>query len=78
MKFYRRGHLITLSLFDGSDPKAFRSWVKDINKYCAIVSADEDRKKRVTFDTSHGVVSSFIERYLRDNQTHHIENLSLN
>ena len=56
-----------IQAFDGSDPKKFRQWVKEISKYCTIVSADEDRKKRVTFGTSRGVVSSFIERFLREN-----------
>ena len=67
-EFSSQGAFNHIQPFDGSDPKAFRPWVKEINKYCAIVSADEDRKKRVTFGTSRGVVSSFIERFLRDNQ----------
>ena len=52
--------------FDGTNPKAFRPWIKEVRKYCELVSADDDRIKRVLYGTSRGVVSSFIERFFRD------------
>ena len=64
-----------IQAFDGSDPKTFRPWVKEISKYCTIVSADEDTKKRVTFGTSRGVVSSFIQHFLRENPGSAYQNL---
>ena len=54
--------------YDGSDPKAFRSWIKEVSKYGVLVNADDDRLKRLLFGTSKGVVSSFIERFLRERE----------
>ena len=53
--------------FDGTNPKCFRSWIKDVTKYGVLVNADDDRLKRLYFGTAKGVVSSFIERFLRAN-----------
>ena len=57
-----------ISSFDGSDPKNFRSWIKEVSKYGVLVNADDDRLKRLLFGTSKGVVSSFIERFLRERE----------
>ncbi len=34
--------------FDGN-PKNFRDWIKQIDKYCKLTNANEDRKKLVAY-----------------------------
>lgn len=54
--------------YDGTDPKQFRNWIKEVSKYGVLVNANDDRLKRLLFGTSKGVVSSFIERFLRERE----------
>ena len=35
--------------FDGTNPKAFRPWIKEVRKYCVLVFAGDDRIKRTHF-----------------------------
>ena len=52
-----------ISTYNGDNPRLFRSWIKEVTKYCVIINADDDRRKRILFGTARGVVSSFIERF---------------
>ncbi|KAK6167882.1 hypothetical protein SNE40_021811 [Patella caerulea] len=44
------------------DPKLFKEWIKNIEKYCVLATVSEDRVKLVAFQSSRGVVSHFIQR----------------
>lgn len=46
------------------DPKEFRNWVKQIEKYSFMNETPEDKVKMVAYKTSAGPVSDFIERYI--------------
>ncbi|ESO98605.1 hypothetical protein LOTGIDRAFT_174140 [Lottia gigantea] len=52
--------------FDG-DPKKFREWTRSIEKYSILASITGDRMKLIAYQTSKGVVSNFIRRYLDAN-----------
>ena len=49
--------------FDGN-PKNFRDWVKQIEKYCKLTSLPEARKRLIAYQSSKGAVSGFINRYM--------------
>lgn len=57
-------HLI--NPFDG-DPKKFKTWIKEVEKFCLLGGCDDDRRKRVAFQTCKGTVSDFVQRYLISN-----------
>ena len=46
------------------DPSKFRGWMKDIEKFAIISGANDERKINTAFQTSKGVVSDFISRFL--------------
>ena len=48
--------------FDGQ-PSRFRTWMKAIDKYAAIVGANDVRKAITAYQTSSGVVSDFVKRF---------------
>ena len=49
--------------FDGN-PKNFRDWVKQIEKYCKLTGLPEARKRLIAYQSSKGAVSGFINRYM--------------
>ena len=49
--------------FDGN-PKHFRDWVKQIEKYCKLTGLPEARKRLIAYQSSKGAVSGFINRYM--------------
>ena len=48
--------------FDGQ-PSRFRTWMKAIDKYAAVVGANDARKVIIAYQTSSGVVSDFVKRF---------------
>ena len=52
-----------LDLFSG-EAKDFRDWVKSIDKCHVLMGGDVERKMRIAYQTSSGVVSDFIQRYM--------------
>ena len=52
-----------LQCFDGN-PKNFRDWVKQIEKYCKLTDLPEARKRLIAYQSSKGAVSGFINRYM--------------
>ena len=52
-----------VQVFDGN-PKNFRDWIKQIEKYCKLTNIPEARKKLVAFQASKGAVSGYIQRYM--------------
>ncbi|ESP03278.1 hypothetical protein LOTGIDRAFT_171625 [Lottia gigantea] len=57
------GVVTIIDSFEG-DPKAFREWTRSIEKYAVLASIPNDRMKLIAYQTSKGVVSNFIRRYL--------------
>ena len=45
------------------EPKKFKEWVKSIEKYAVLTNLDNDKIKRVAYQSSRGPVSDFIRRY---------------
>ena len=52
--------------FDG-DSKEFKAWLKSIEKYAKINDLNDERKKKICFQTATGLVSDFIHRFLNEN-----------
>ena len=52
-----------VQVFDGN-PKNFKDWIKQIEKYCKLTNLPEARKKLAAFQASKGAVSSYIQRYM--------------
>ena len=50
-----------VSRFDGN-PKKLREWIKSIEKYGVLVNADEDLIKLISYQSSVGAVSGYIQR----------------
>lgn len=61
--------------YDG-DPKKYKDWVKSIEKYAVLTNLDNDRIKRVAYQSSRGPVSDFIRRYHDNNPGHTWNQLS--
>ena len=61
-----------ISPYEG-EPKKFKEWVKSIEKYAVLTNCDNDRIKRVAYQSSRGPVSDFIRRY-QDNHPNHTWN----
>ena len=53
--------------FDGSDPKKYREWVKEIEKYGKLNAIAPGTFTNVAFMTSSGPVSDFLTRYQETN-----------
>jgi hypothetical protein len=53
-----------ITKFSG-DPKKFKGWIKEINKFALLSGADEPRKKLVALQSSEGPVSDFLQRFLQ-------------
>ncbi|XP_060575694.1 uncharacterized protein LOC132733112 [Ruditapes philippinarum] len=46
------------------DPKQFKEWLKEVEKYAVLVQANQDRTKLIAYQSCRGPVSDFIHRYL--------------
>ncbi|ESP03464.1 hypothetical protein LOTGIDRAFT_171401 [Lottia gigantea] len=62
------GVVTIIDSFEG-DPKAFREWTRSIEKYAVLASIPTERMKLIAYQTSKGVVSNFIRRYLDTHPT---------
>ena len=51
--------------FDGQ-PSRFRTWMKAIDKYAAVVGANDAQKVIIAYQTSIGVVSDFVKWFLEE------------
>ena len=49
--------------FEG-DPRKFKTWVKEIEKYARLVRLENDTIPNIAYQTSSGSVSDFIKRYI--------------
>ena len=49
------------------DPRKFREWVEQIEKYAFMTELQADKIKLVAYKTSAGPISYFIERYITNN-----------
>ena len=61
--FNAQGVSQIVQCFDGN-PKSFRDWVKQIEKYCKLTGLPEARKTLIAYQSSKGAVSGFINRYM--------------
>ena len=52
-----------VSTFSG-DPKKFQGWLKEVEKFAVLSQLPEENKRLVAYQTSSGVVSDFIARFL--------------
>lgn len=57
------------------DPKGFQNWIKCIEKQAMLDGLNDDAIKRLTFRSSKGAVSDFIQRFLQDNPQENWETL---
>lgn len=57
-----------VSSFDGSDPKVFKKWIKNIEKYATLTGMDAGRIKLIAYQSSSGPVSDYLKRYLSTHQ----------
>lgn len=48
------------------DPKSFKGWVKNIEKFALLTNATDERVKLIAYQSSIGPVGDFIHRYLKD------------
>jgi len=49
------------------EPAKFNDWVKSIDKCTIVNGLSEDKKTRLAYRFSNGIVSDFLARYLSDN-----------
>jgi len=54
--------------FDGNS-KEFKNWIKNVEKYGTLSNLDENKLKFVAYQSSKGLVSDYIQRFLTDNPT---------
>ena len=45
-------------------PSKFRTWMKAVDNYAAVIGANDARKVTKAYQTSNGVVSDFVKRFL--------------
>lgn len=50
--------------FDGSEPKKFKEWVKDIEKHATLTGVTSERVRFIAYQASSGPVSDFLKRHL--------------
>ena len=53
--------------FDGQNQEQFRNWIFSIEKYQKLENLSKDACKTIAFQTSSGLLSSFIKRFLETN-----------
>ena len=56
--------------FDGSNPKEFKDWVKNIEKFATLTGIQDEKIKLVAYQASRGPVSDYLKRYMDENPTH--------
>ena len=54
--------------FDGNS-KEFKNWIKNVEKYGTLTNLDENKIKFVAYQSSKGLVSDYIHRFLTDDTT---------
>ena len=54
--------------FDGNS-KEFKNWIKNVEKYGTLTNLDENKLKFVAYQSSKGLVSDYIHRFLTDDTT---------
>lgn len=54
--------------FDGNS-KEFKNWIKNVEKYGTLTNLDENKLKFVAYQSSKGLVSDYIHRFLTDDPT---------
>jgi len=54
--------------FDGNS-KEFKNWIKNVEKYGTLTNLDENKLKFVAYQSSKGLVSDYIHRFLTDDST---------
>jgi len=54
--------------FDGNS-KEFKNWIKNVEKYGTLINLDANKLKFVAYQSSKGLVSDYIQRFLTDNPT---------
>ena len=47
------------------DPRQFQTWIKNIKKYSLACNLNDHQKKHITFQTSRGPVSDYIQRRMQ-------------
>ena len=55
-----------LSIFDGSDPKRTRTWLRDAEKWRLIHNATDKEAVEALLISARGTVSDFIQRFLNN------------
>jgi len=50
----------------GGDPKEYKKWVKDIEKYARLTGLNGAHTKLIAYQSSTGPVSDFLKRYLEN------------
>ena len=50
-------------------PELFKTWIKDIEKYANAVNLPKDKLNLVALQTSTGITSDFIHRYINVNKS---------
>ena len=63
-----------IGVFEGH-PTKFRDWIKSIEKYILLAGGDDDQTKRLTYQTSRGAVSDYIQRYMTEHPNSSWEDL---
>lgn len=66
--------LTQLPRFAGKSQE-FQNWILELERYFIIHNCDENRKIKVTFQSSAGPVCEFLKRYLTDNNSVRYEQL---
>lgn len=47
------------------EPSKYREWMKEVEKFATVSQADDTRRIHIAYQTSRGVVSDFITRFLQ-------------
>ena len=53
-----------VKIFEGTNPKQYRSWVRDIEKFVILNNVPQGRVIMVAYQASGGIVSDFLSRYI--------------
>ena len=56
--------------FDGSNPKEFKEWIKNVEKFATLTRIPPERVKLIAYHASTGAVSDYIKRYLERHVDH--------
>ena len=59
----------------GGNPKKFRTWIKEVEKYRVVLGANSDCTITIAYQTAEWPVSDFIQRYSQQNDNVPWDNL---